>query len=209
MAKKSPTVEAGRRVDPRVRRTRALLRSAALELAAERDVESLTIADIAERATVNRATVYQHYKDRDALLLDAMEEEIGRLAHAAARCPLTHPTGRIPAELVELFRHVEANATLYRRMLGPSGAARFINELRDLLAQEVEAQLHDEKATKTEAPAGQALARLRAHYLAGAFVGVFTQWVSTPVRPTADQAANEVWALMRGSSRRTTPEASA
>ncbi|WP_336324121.1 TetR/AcrR family transcriptional regulator [Streptomyces lavendofoliae] len=202
MSKKTPAVEAGRRVDPRVRRTRALLRSAALELAAERDVESLTIADIAERATVNRATVYQHYKDRDALLLDAMEEEIGRLAHAAARCPLTRPAGRTPAELVELFRHVEANATLYRRMLGPSGAARFINELRGLLAQEVEAQLHEEKDTDAAAPTVQALARLRAHYLAGAFVGVFTQWVSTPVRPTADQAAQEVWALMRGASKR-------
>ncbi|MFE2290741.1 TetR/AcrR family transcriptional regulator [Streptomyces sp. NPDC059452] len=204
MAKKLPTVEPGRRVDPRVLRTRALLRSAALELAAERDVESLTIADIAERATVNRATVYQHYKDRDALLLDAMEEEIGRLAHAAARCPLTRPADRTPDELVELFRHVEANATLYRRMLGPTGAARFINELRDLLAQEVETQLHDEKAAETaagtETPAAQALTRLRAHYLAGAFVGVFTQWVSTPARPSADQAADEVWALMRGSS---------
>lgn len=209
MAKETTTAEAGQRVDPRVLRTRALLRSAALELAAERDVESLTIADIAERATVNRATVYQHYKDRDALLLDAMEEEIGQLAHAAARCPLTHPADHTPAELVELFRHVEANATLYQRMLGPSGAARFINELRGLLAQEVEAQLRDERAEEMEAPAVQALAQLRAHYLAGAFVGVFTQWVSAPVRPTADQAAQEVWALLRGSSRTTTREASA
>ncbi|MEV8537298.1 TetR/AcrR family transcriptional regulator [Streptomyces sp. NPDC051211] len=209
MAKKTTTAEAGQRVDPRVRRTRALLRSAALELAAERDVESLTIADIAERATVNRATVYQHYKDRDALLLDAMEEEIGRLAHAAARCPLTQPAGRTPAELVELFRHVEANATLYQRMLGPGGAARFINELRGLLAQEVEAQLRDQNGEKTDDPATQALVQLRTHYLAGAFVGVFTQWVSAPVRPTAAQAAQEVWALLRVSSKTTTGGASA
>lgn len=184
------------RMDPRVRRTRALLRTAALELAAERDLESLTIADIAERATVNRATVYQHYRDRDALLLDAMEEEVGRLAHAAARCPLSRPAGHVPEELVDLFRHVGANATLYRRMLGPGGSARFVNRLRELLAAEVAAQT----AGQTDAgdPAAGPALGLRAHYLAGAFVGMFTHWVSLPDRPSADRAAGEAWALLRG-----------
>ncbi|MCI0385837.1 TetR/AcrR family transcriptional regulator [Streptomyces sp. CNQ085] len=187
------------RVDPRVLRTRALLREAALAIAAERDVESMTIADIAERATVNRATVYQHYRDRDALLLDAMEEEVGRLARAAARCPLTHPAQRTPDELVDLFRHVGTNATLYRRMLGPGGSARFVNRLRELLAEEVSAQLAGESGgSDGREPAP--FPELRAHYLAGAFVGVFTQWVSMSGGPTADQAAREVWRLLRGAS---------
>lgn len=192
-----PTATA-ERVDPRVQRTRALLCSAALELAAERDVETLTIADIAERATVNRATVYLHYRDRDALLLAAMEEEVGRLARATAQCPLTRAAGRAPKELVDLFRHVEANDTLYQRMLGPSGAARFINRLRELLAHEVAVQLRGPEA---DAPADHPSIELRAHYLAGAFVGVFTHWVSMPDRPSAAQAAREVWALLRGTSR--------
>ncbi|URN14108.1 TetR/AcrR family transcriptional regulator [Streptomyces radiopugnans] len=184
------------RVDPRVLRTRALLREAALAIAAERDVDSMTIADIAERATVNRATVYQHYRDRDALLLDAMEEEVGWLARAAARCPLTHPARSAPGELAELFRHVEANATLYRRMLGPGGSARFVNRLRELLAEEVAAQLG--AADGGDGSGAAPLLELRAHYLAGAFVGVFTRWVAMPGRPAAEQAAEEVWRLLRG-----------
>ncbi|WP_093848918.1 TetR/AcrR family transcriptional regulator [Streptomyces pini] len=187
------------RVDPRVLRTRALLREAALAIAAERDVESMTIADIAERATVNRATVYQHYRDRDALLLDAMEEEVGRLARAAARCPLTHPAQCTPGELAELFRHVETNATLYRRMLGPGGSARFVNRLRELLAEEVAAQL-GAVGDDGDGSGATALLELRAHYLAGAFVGVFTRWVTMTGGPTAEQAAEEVWGLLRGTS---------
>lgn len=184
----------GGRVDPRVQRTRTLLRSAALELAAERDVEALTIADIAERATVNRATVYLHYRDRDALLLDAMEEEVGRLSRAAAQCPLTRAAERAPKELVDLFLHVEANGTLYQRMLGPSGAARFINRLRELLAHEVTVQL---RGSEAEIPTTAPSLELRAHYLAGAFVGVFTHWVAMHDRPSAAQAAGEIWALWR------------
>ncbi|WP_181009048.1 MULTISPECIES: TetR/AcrR family transcriptional regulator [unclassified Streptomyces] len=189
--------KAADRVDPRVLRTRALLRSAALVMAGERDIESMTIADIAERATVNRATVYQHYRDRDALLLDAMEEEVGRLARAAAACPLTRPAELTPRELVDLFRHVESNATLYQRMLGSGGSARFINRLRQLLAEEVEAQLTN--ADRGRPVPGPAV-RLHGHYLAGAFVGVFTEWVSMTDRPSAGQAAEEVWRLLRGPS---------
>ncbi|MBN3932122.1 hypothetical protein IQ279_21265 [Streptomyces verrucosisporus] len=44
------------------------------------------------------------------------------------------------------------------------------------------------------------LLELRAHYLAGAFVGVFTRWVAMPGGPTAEQAAGEVWGLLRGTS---------
>ncbi|MFP8963367.1 hypothetical protein ACLIYP_22865 [Streptomyces nanhaiensis] len=44
------------------------------------------------------------------------------------------------------------------------------------------------------------LLELRAHYLAGAFVGVFTRWVAMPGRPAAEQAAEEVWRLLRGAS---------
>ncbi|NYI06942.1 TetR/AcrR family transcriptional regulator [Allostreptomyces psammosilenae] len=132
---------AGRREDPRVRRTRDLLRRAALELAAERDPDGITVADIAERATVNRATVYQHYADRDALLLDAMGETIADLSRACARCPLTSPSERVPAELVELFRHVERHAALYGRVLGPRGSARAAGRLREVLAEEILAQL--------------------------------------------------------------------
>ncbi|MEU8436256.1 TetR/AcrR family transcriptional regulator [Streptomyces sp. NPDC029216] len=192
-----PTAEtSGSRVDPRVLRTRALLRTAALELASERDADTITMADIAERATVNRATVYQHYKDRDELLLAAMEGEISGLARAAARCPLAYPPDRMPAELVELFRHVESNATLYQRMLGPTGTARFVNRLRDLIADEVTAQLSE----PSDRPAGALPADLRAHYLAGAVVGLITQWLTRADRLSAEAVAAVAWEGLRRAS---------
>lgn len=54
--------------DPRVIRTRQLIQDAFLELIKKRDFEDITIADIAEKATVNRATFYAHFQDKYALL---------------------------------------------------------------------------------------------------------------------------------------------
>jgi AcrR family transcriptional regulator len=62
----SGTVE--KRVDPRVKRTRELIVGAFGELVAEKGHRGLTVQEIAERATVNRATFYDHFRDQYELL---------------------------------------------------------------------------------------------------------------------------------------------
>jgi len=54
--------------DPRVIRTRRLLQDAFASLIQEKDFESITVRDIAERATVNRATFYAHFVDKYEIL---------------------------------------------------------------------------------------------------------------------------------------------
>jgi AcrR family transcriptional regulator len=58
--------------DPRVQRTKQLLYQAFVDLARNKRVEELTVKDITEQATVNRATFYAHYADKDALLAEAI-----------------------------------------------------------------------------------------------------------------------------------------
>ena len=67
-------------VDPRVRRTRQLLQQALLELSQEKNFASITVQDIAERATLNRATFYAHFEDKyhllDALIREQFQQEV-------------------------------------------------------------------------------------------------------------------------------------
>lgn len=55
-------------IDPRVKRTRQLLQQAFMELFMEKGMSAISIQDITERATVNRATFYAHFPDKYALL---------------------------------------------------------------------------------------------------------------------------------------------
>jgi AcrR family transcriptional regulator len=57
--------------DPRVRRTRQLLQGALRNLMQTKNIDEITVQDITDAATVNRATFYDHYTDKFALL-DAM-----------------------------------------------------------------------------------------------------------------------------------------
>jgi AcrR family transcriptional regulator len=63
-------------MDPRVRRTRKLLQDALRSLLFERRFSRISVQDIAERATVNRATFYAHYEDKHGLAADVLKTDL-------------------------------------------------------------------------------------------------------------------------------------
>jgi len=54
--------------DPRIRRTRQLLQGALRNLMQTKNFDEISVQDITDDATVNRATFYDHYTDKYALL---------------------------------------------------------------------------------------------------------------------------------------------
>src|ERR671916_1046343 len=82
MLAKGSSSTAQKREDPRVKRTRGLIVRAFGELVAEKGHHGLTVQEIAERATVNRATFYDHFRDQHELLdyfiSEAFREQLRR-----------------------------------------------------------------------------------------------------------------------------------
>ena len=70
------------RIDPRILRTRRMLRDAMLSLLETEAFDTISVQEIAERATVNRATFYAHYVDREALLEDLVKSRFEELLEA-------------------------------------------------------------------------------------------------------------------------------
>src|ERR1700679_376805 len=54
--------------DPRVLRRRRMLADALYKLLTKKDFDEISIQDIVDEATLNRATFYLHYPDKNALL---------------------------------------------------------------------------------------------------------------------------------------------
>ena len=70
------------RLDPRVKRTRELLVRAFNELLEERGHSGLTVREITDRAAINRATFYAHFRDQhelfDYVISEAFRDELQR-----------------------------------------------------------------------------------------------------------------------------------
>lgn len=77
--------------DPRVKRTRKLLQDAFMALMAEKSFHAISVQDIAERATVNRATFYAHFEDKYALLDQVVGEWFQKMLNSrvSAASPFT------------------------------------------------------------------------------------------------------------------------
>jgi AcrR family transcriptional regulator len=73
---------AEKRVDPRVKRTHELIVRAFNELVAEKGHTRLTVQEIAERATINKATFYARFTDQyelfDYVISEAFRKELRR-----------------------------------------------------------------------------------------------------------------------------------
>jgi len=103
----NPTIEplGDTPIDPRVRRTRQLLFDALRKLLFEKRFSAISVQDIAERATVNRATFYAHFEDKHALLESMLQNDLGHILRERlpADATLTHQNLRLVAEAVFQF----------------------------------------------------------------------------------------------------------
>jgi len=68
--------EIKKHVDPRVQRTRKLLEQAFIEIMNEKGFQDMTIQDITDRATVNRATFYAHFEDKYDMLDSLVRRQV-------------------------------------------------------------------------------------------------------------------------------------
>ncbi|MFD3445361.1 TetR/AcrR family transcriptional regulator [Microbacteriaceae bacterium 4G12] len=116
--------------DPRVRRTRQVIRDALISLIHEKGFDNITVQNIAEKATVNRATFYSHYHDKYDLLDKSIEEMLTTLTDILEPKTLNKSEFRLTLDtphpiFLSLFSHIAENAFFYQVMLGDNGIPKF------------------------------------------------------------------------------------
>src|ERR1700676_3478881 len=108
------------RTDPRITRTAQALEQAIVELASQRPVSQITVADLAGRAGVTRATFYNRYSSPLDLLIQVLYADLelsGRLKEAG-RAEGRHTAGQIVRLVIsDVADHVERFMPIYRHAL--------------------------------------------------------------------------------------------
>jgi AcrR family transcriptional regulator len=180
--------------DLRVRRTRKLLQKALLEATVEKGFAHVTVSDIAERAMVNRATFYRHYKDKYDLLKYYIEELSGLIDMHDQEAPLstrTDPSLSMPPDgLVVLLRHLQANAEFYRVMLGKQGDPAFCAQSFRPYIEQGFRRLLSGQSPQANVPARPPV-ELIVSYVLHAGVGSIVWWLEEGQACTPEQVA--VW----------------
>ncbi|MEK3697930.1 TetR-like C-terminal domain-containing protein [Paenibacillus sp. FSL R10-2199] len=159
------------RTDPRVIRTRHLIKEAFVELLEEREINKITVNVLAERATINRVTFYLHYQsipDMIEKFADEMIEDI--------RDVLKHPqedeNGDWPFVL-GLFTHIGANSKFYKVILASKRTPLFMEKLKEFLTETISARFESSPFTdKSTIQKGFAI-----WYISAALIGIIIAWL--------------------------------
>ncbi|WP_051639913.1 TetR/AcrR family transcriptional regulator [Cellulomonas sp. URHE0023] len=183
------------RMDPRVLRTRRLLQEALLTLARQKPFSEITVADVTDRATVNRSTFYQHYPDTDTLLADALDMQASQFGVDLAGILPDAPADQPPDVMVRYAVLMSENLPLYRDALGPHGSAVAVARLharfRQLILDAI-AKIGGTPAVTDIPP------ELHAAAMAGSIIGVLGAWIQLDPLPPAQDAARWAWSTVTG-----------
>jgi AcrR family transcriptional regulator len=183
--------------DLRIRRTRRLLFEAVLALAATRDFSEITVQDITRQAEVNRTTFYLHFRDKENLVTQALDELFEEFtaedrAFVAAHNRLTPEL--VPPPIVDLFRHIAERRELYRRLLAGSGSSAFAAQLRAFHERQF-MLVWDEM--KLDVDPGSPPPELRARFAATALQGVIDWWLNEGKSESIETMSAWLWDLLR------------
>jgi AcrR family transcriptional regulator len=189
-----------KRADRRSIRTRRALRDALEALLAARPVKAITVSALAEKADINRATFYLHYRSPRDLILETAQELLADLAGSfrpveADNLDLDRP----PEHIVKVFRHVRAHAALYRTIFGGTFVSPF--HPRFMAPFNAVGMRRISEVTRTPKRGGEMVEReLVVSATVGAVLGVINWWLATGMRRSPEYMAERIgWLLVSGS----------
>lgn len=164
--------------DPRAQRSRQAVLDAFVQLVFERRYDAIRTADLIAAAGIGRATFYEHFRGKEAVLEEAMTPILLPLANAA--------TGRASAAMVRsTLEHIWERRSVGRLILGGAVA----NRLQRRLAAMIALRLPDdvEGAPKD----------LVAGAMASAQLAMLRMWIGGEISCSADILAGRIAACAR------------
>jgi len=119
-----PRKSSPKNIDPRVRRTRRMLRDALVSLILEKDFLSISIKDITERAEVAYITFFRHYESLDQLLMEVLDEGLAELMSHIETLAKQSNTPALETEGRLIFEYIGQKADLFHILLKSQSVTR-------------------------------------------------------------------------------------
>jgi AcrR family transcriptional regulator len=176
-------------VDPRILRTRRLLQQALVKLMKEKQFDTISVQDIADSATINRATFYDHYPDKFALLECTVGSRFNELLDARGVTFNSGCTSALKAMVLGVCDFIASSQLLCSERPGqmePHMESAIIAVVRRMLLEGLEK--HPTSLTISH--------QMIATTASWAIYGAAKEWAQTPNRPPSHEIVDTVVVLI-------------
>lgn len=163
------------KTDRRVRKTKAILQQSLIRLMEEKEIQDISVKELADLADINRGTFYLHYADIYDMLHKIERELFIEFNDILERGPgepqsVTHKT-----VLTDVFSFLERHYDLARVMMGPHGDLTFVNGLKNLVKERLRHLLSDVSVSGKDSTGEYYYS-----FIVSGYVGVIETWLKSP-----------------------------
>lgn len=174
---------ANRKSDLRVMKTKRAIHTAFAELLTEKNMDDITVTDIASRAMINRKTFYNNYRGVYELV-DELENEVIRTFETAMQGIdfIENPY----AVFVKLTEIINSDMDFYGALLRSSRNAGLAHKIRQTLQQKAQ----DLFASRVDMPPDQM--EVMMNYSISGIVAVYQSWFNSERRQLIEEVSDIV-----------------
>ncbi|PLS03341.1 TetR/AcrR family transcriptional regulator [Neobacillus cucumis] len=183
------------RVDPRILRTRQLIKDALIDLLQEMDMNKITVNRIAERATINRVTFYLHYDDIQDMMEKMAQEMAEDIEGIITRTKTTQDSGEDIAwlNLVALLEYIAENAKFYKVVLGTRRTPVFTERLLTILTKRITESIENNPKLVKKGIQNEIVI----WYSSSALIGTIVAWLRKDMPYTPQYLAKQMYTLFQ------------
>jgi AcrR family transcriptional regulator len=171
--------------DPRILRSRCVLMGALARLLIKKEFEEISVQEIADEATLNRATFYLHYPDKNALL-QAMTDARFRDLMERRAITFTDCHGALRAIALGVCDYLAENASCPSQLTRVPLEGSIIPVIEDMFKEGI----------SRHGLAPGADAAMLATTAAWAVFGAARRWFQTPDRIPAEEMAAKIESMV-------------
>ena len=175
--------------DRRVRKSKAAIKKAFIQLLEDSQIERITIRQISDKADINRGTFYLNYDDKYALLEEMEDEQIADLKKLVdiRKVNLAQKTAE---EFIEIFSnevikkvmiHISENIEFYHAILNLDRTSKIEERFTDMILSNIN-YLIGENNTVYGVPDDYYL-----RYVSGALMSMVKYWVHDENRVSIEE----------------------
>lgn len=173
-------------MDRRIQKSKQAIMEAFMALVLEKGLEDVTIREIADKANVNRGTIYLHFTDKYDLRDKCLDYYLMQLSE---KCVQDHKDEKIASKtsLARVFDHLEINYKFYSSMLSNKESLVFRIRMKEIFKDGLinQLDLSENKAKK----------EITVEFLVSAGVGVLEWWIMNSKPYPKTVIVEELWQL--------------
>jgi len=186
MAQSIQPPDAAESTDPRILRSRRMLMDSLVRLLSQKEFEDISIQEIADEATLNRATFYLHYPDKNALLRAMTAERFSALI-ARRGLSFTNCDGALRAIALGVCDYLAATTSCPAQLAKTPIEGSIIPVVEDMFR----------KGARNHPPKPGFDPELIASAAAWAIFGAARRWYQTPDRISAEEMAAKIEEMVK------------